>query len=86
MNAKCDCQLYIRGTTLGSVEDEVVSVFGFSKDRCISAGVFLYIEPLVAVVIAAIVLGEPVTWASLLGGAVILFGVWLVNREERERV
>ena len=86
MNAKCDCQLYIRGTTLGSVEDEVVAVFGFSKDWFISVGVFLYIEPLVAMVVAAIVLGEPVTWASLLGGAVILFGVWLANREERERV
>jgi len=48
-------------------------------------GVFLYIEPLVAVAVAAIVLAEPVTWASLLGGAVILIGVWLVNRELRER-
>ena len=44
-------------------------------------GVFLYLEPLVAVVVAAIILAEPVTWASLLGGAVILLGVWLVNRE-----
>ncbi len=43
-------------------------------------GAFLYIEPLVAVVVAAIILNEPVTWASVLGGAVILFGVWLVNR------
>jgi drug/metabolite transporter (DMT)-like permease len=43
------------------------------------AGAFLYIEPLVAVVVAAVVLAEPVTWASLLGGAVILIGVWLVN-------
>jgi len=49
-------------------------------------GVFLYIEPLVAVVVAALVLAEPVTWASLLGGAVILMGVWLVNREQRQRV
>jgi drug/metabolite transporter (DMT)-like permease len=44
-------------------------------------GVFLYIEPLVAVVVAAIVLGEKITGVSLIGGAVILFGVWLVNRE-----
>jgi drug/metabolite transporter (DMT)-like permease len=43
-------------------------------------GVFLYIEPLVAVVVAFFVLAEPITLASLLGGAVILFGVWLVNR------
>lgn len=43
-------------------------------------GVFLYLEPLVAVVVAFFVLGEAITLASLLGGAVILFGVWLVNR------
>jgi len=45
-------------------------------------GVFLYIEPLVAVVVAAVILGEPITWTSLLGGGIILFGVWLVNRPE----
>jgi drug/metabolite transporter (DMT)-like permease len=49
-------------------------------------GAFLYIEPLVAVIVAAIILAEPVTWASLLGGAVILIEVWLVNRKERQRV
>ncbi len=44
------------------------------------AGVFLYIEPLVAVVVAFFFLDEAITPASVLGGAVILFGVWLVNR------
>jgi len=43
-------------------------------------GAFLYIEPLVAVVVAFFALGEPVTFISLIGGGVILFGVWLVNR------
>ena len=43
-------------------------------------GVFLYIEPLVAVIVAFLILGEPVTAALLIGGAIILLGVWLVNR------
>jgi drug/metabolite transporter (DMT)-like permease len=43
-------------------------------------GAFLYIEPLVAVVVAFFVLSEPVTVVSLIGGGIILFGVWLVNR------
>jgi len=43
-------------------------------------GAFLYIEPLVAMVVAFLLLGEPITVASLLGGAIILFGVWLVNK------
>jgi len=43
-------------------------------------GVFLYIEPLVAVVVAFFILSEPITVASLLGGGIIILGVWLVNR------
>jgi len=44
-------------------------------------GAFLYLEPPVAVVVAAIILAEPATWAAILGGGIILFGVWLVNRK-----
>ncbi len=46
-------------------------------------GAFLYLEPLVAVVVAALLLAEPITWASLLGGGIILLGVWLVNRTRK---
>ena len=45
-----------------------------------NTGVFLYIEPLVAMVVAFFILREPITVAALLGGGVILFGVWLVNK------
>lgn len=45
-----------------------------------STGVFLYIEPLIAMVVAFFILNEAITIASLVGGGVILFGVWLVNR------
>ena len=45
-------------------------------------GAFLYLEPLVAVVVAAIVLSEPLLLASLFGGGIILAGVWIVNRPE----
>ncbi len=43
-------------------------------------GVFLYIEPLVAVIVAFFVLGESIRAASMAGGAIIILGVWLVNR------
>jgi drug/metabolite transporter (DMT)-like permease len=43
-------------------------------------GVFIYVEPLVAVVIAALVLAESLTLPTLLGGSTILLGVWLVNK------
>lgn len=45
-----------------------------------STGAFLYIEPLVAMIVAFFVLGEAITLASLVGGGIILFGVWLVNK------
>jgi drug/metabolite transporter (DMT)-like permease len=47
------------------------------------AGAFLYLEPLVAVVVAAGLLGEPVALAALAGGAAILLGVWMVERRVR---
>lgn len=43
-------------------------------------GVFLYIEPLVAMIVAFVILDESITLASVLGGSIILFGVWLVNK------
>jgi len=46
-------------------------------------GAFLYLEPLVAVMVAGAILSEPITWASLTGGGVILLGVYLVNRPKK---
>lgn len=43
-------------------------------------GAFVYLEPFITVVVAAIVLDEQLIAASLFGGAAILLGVWLVNR------
>jgi drug/metabolite transporter (DMT)-like permease len=41
---------------------------------------FIYIEPLVTQVLARVMLGEPFDPATLLGGAAILLGVYLVSR------
>jgi drug/metabolite transporter (DMT)-like permease len=43
-------------------------------------GVFIYIEPLVTMIVAALLLAEAVTVASVIGGAVTILGVYLVNR------
>lgn len=48
-------------------------------------GSFLYIEPLVTVVIAAAMLGERLTLATLVGGFAILLGVWMVSLPESAR-
>jgi drug/metabolite transporter (DMT)-like permease len=44
-------------------------------------GTFLYLEPVVTVIVSFLFLNENITTAGVLGGAIILFGVWLVNRK-----
>ena len=46
-------------------------------------GAFLYLEPLVATLVAAVVLSEQIVLATLAGGVLILLGVWQVNRVPR---
>ncbi len=41
---------------------------------------FLYLEPLVTLAAATVWLGEPVGWATIVGGLVVLLGVSLVQR------
>ena len=43
-------------------------------------GIFLYIEPVITVIVSLILLNEKITLPGILGGAIILLGVWLVNR------
>jgi drug/metabolite transporter (DMT)-like permease len=43
-------------------------------------GTFLYIEPVVTVIVSFLLLNEKITLSGVLGGVVILLGVWLVNR------
>jgi len=45
---------------------------------------FLYLEPIVTVIVAAALIGERVTWSTVAGGATILLGVWLVNRRNTD--
>jgi len=58
-------------------------IFWYDALKAIPAsrvGVLLYLEPLVAVGVAAALLHEVVTIPALLGGTAILLGVWLVHR------
>ena len=43
-------------------------------------GAFLYLEPIVTVIVAALIIRESILLATLIGGIIILIGVWLVNR------
>ena len=43
-------------------------------------GAFLYIEPIITVIVAAVILHERLLLATIIGGITILIGVWMVNR------
>jgi drug/metabolite transporter (DMT)-like permease len=79
-------RLTARGWTavafLGIACSGLAYVFWYDALRELPAsqvGAYLYIEPLVAVAVAAVLLGEPVLLATLAGGFAILLGVWLVS-------
>lgn len=85
-------RLSVRGWTavafLGIACSGLAYVFWYDALRELPAsqvGAFLYIEPLVAVAVAAVLLGEPVLLATLAGGFAILLGVWLVSLRPAER-
>jgi drug/metabolite transporter (DMT)-like permease len=44
---------------------------------------FLYLEPLVTLAAAMLLLGEPVGWATIVGGLVVLAGVALVQKRPK---
>jgi drug/metabolite transporter (DMT)-like permease len=48
-------------------------------------GAFLYLEPVVTVIFAALILSEHLYLATLLGGILILLGVWMVNSKKVEQ-
>ncbi|HEV8581817.1 MAG TPA: DMT family transporter [Thermoanaerobaculia bacterium] len=86
-------RLSLRGWTavafLGVACSGLAYVFWYDALRELPAsqvGAFLYLEPLVAVVFAAVLIGEPVLLATVAGGFAILLGVWLVSLRPVSRV
>jgi len=68
---------------LGVICSGVAYVFWYDGLQAMpvgQVGALLYVEPLIAVLVAAWLLNEAIVLASLLGGAAILFGVYMVER------
>ncbi|WP_448651192.1 DMT family transporter [Pseudomonas fluorescens] len=53
---------------------------GIARIGATRAGVFIALNPLTAVICGAVLLGEQLTAPMLLGGAVILLGIYLCNK------
>lgn len=68
--------LAVFGTVIGFVWFyEGVKLIGTTR-----AGLFINFVPISAVILAALILGEPITWSLAVGAALVLSGVYLTNR------
>jgi drug/metabolite transporter (DMT)-like permease len=74
---------------LGVICSGLAYVFYYDALEVIPAaqvGAFIYLEPLVAMLVASLLLGEVIYAIALLGGALIVIGVWLVNRPTKMQI
>jgi drug/metabolite transporter (DMT)-like permease len=74
---------------LGVICSGLAYVFYYDALEVIPAaqvGAFIYLEPLVAMLVASLILGEVIYAIALLGGVLIVIGVWLVNRPTKMQI
>jgi drug/metabolite transporter (DMT)-like permease len=74
---------WIAITFLGLFCSGIAYIFWYDALKILpvaQTGAFLYLEPLITVIVAALILREAILLATLIGGITILIGVWLVNR------
>ena len=74
---------WIAITFLGVCCSGIAYIFWYDALKVLpvaQTGAFLYLEPIITLIVAALVLKENILLASLVGGMIILTGVWLVNR------
>ena len=64
----------------GSVLSYLIYNYALAKIPASRVASFSYSQPLIATAIGFAALGEPVTWRVVLGGTLVLSGVWLVGR------
>ena len=44
------------------------------------AAVFINLVPVVAITLGVLLLGEPLKWSMVVGAAMVVSGVWIINR------
>lgn len=59
--------------------------WGLARLPVSSSGVYFFIIPIVNIILAHFIFGEPVTWQLILGGILIIVGAYLVNDKGRNR-
>lgn len=71
---------------LGIFSTGIAYIFWYDALQLLSAtqvGTLLYFEPLVSIIAANLILKEKIFSGAILGGGIILYGVWMVNRPNK---
>lgn len=68
----------------GSVLTFIAFIYALQKLPAEVSSIYAYINPIIAVILGAIIFGEPLTIALAMGGGVTLFGLYMVNYSIRK--
>ena len=66
--------------TFGSVLSFIAYLYALQNLSAEQTSIYAYINPVVAILIAGVFFGEPITAYILIGGAITLYGVFLINK------
>jgi drug/metabolite transporter (DMT)-like permease len=69
---------------IGSVLTFIAYIYMIQRLPAEISSIYAYINPIVAILLGAIIFGEPLTMAITIGGAVTLCGLYLVNYSIRK--
>ena len=71
-------------TIIGSILTFIAFIYMIQKLPAEISSIYAYINPIVAILLGAIIFGEPLTMAIAIGGGVTLCGLYLVNYSIRK--
>jgi drug/metabolite transporter (DMT)-like permease len=70
---------------VGSILTFVAFIYALQKLPAELNSIYAYINPIVAVILGALLFGEPLTFSIVLGGIILLFGLYTVNYSLRKQ-
>ena len=71
-------------TIIGSILTFIAFIYMIQKLPAEISSIYAYINPIVAILLGAIIFGEPLTMAIAIGGVITLCGLYLVNYSMRK--
>ncbi len=64
----------------GSILTSLAFVYALQNLPTELSSIYAYINPIIAIILGAIIFNEPLTWLLAIGGFITLLGLYLVNQ------